>query len=120
MKMGIRSLVETLKTDFPKWYCPSSDWNYKIALFGSAVTAISLAFRNCISTKLTAEWFSQSEHDTVNSLASLADVFGVTLVFLMVPLVAKDPSDLLFLQVYIGIPIILSFIGSLFIHLCAD
>ena len=104
-----------LKTDFPQWYCPSLNWNYYVALFGSIITAISLGFRPCLSTKITAEWFSSSEHDTVNSLASLADPLGLTLAFLIVPFVAKEPSDLLYLQVYIFIPIIISFIGSLLI-----
>ena len=105
-----------LKKDFPQWYCPSLNWNYYVALFGSIITAISLGFRPCLSTKISAEWFSPCEHDTVNSLASLADLLGITLAFLIVPFVAKEPSDLLYLQVYTLIPIIISFIGSLFIQ----
>ena len=104
-----------LKKDFPKWYCPSLKWNYYVALFGSTITAISVGFRSGLSTKITAEWFSPSEHDTVNSIASLADPLGLTIAFLIVPFIAKEPSDLLYLQVYILIPIIISFIGSLFI-----
>ena len=91
------------------------NWNFYVALFGRMINAISSGLRQCLSTKLTAEWFSPCEHDTVNSLATLADPFGTTLAFLIIPFIAKEPSDLLYLQVYTLVPVILSFIGSLFI-----
>ena len=77
---------------------------------------IGLSFRSGLPTKLAAEWFSQSEHDTVNSIASLADPMGTSLAFLIVPFIAEEPSDLSYLQLYFVIPIILSFTGSLFIR----
>ena len=115
-KITYRVWIETPKKDFPEWYCPSLKWNFYVALFGRTITAISIGFRRCLSTKLTAEWFSPCEYDTVNSLASLADPFGITLAFLIVPFFAKEPSDLFNLQLYTLVPIILSFIGSLFIR----
>lgn len=92
------------------------DWNYIIALFRSAITSISLGFRSCLPSKLAAEWFSQSERDTVNSLASLADPLGTMLAYLIVPFIAKEPTDLWNFQVYIVVPLLLTFIGSLFIN----
>ena len=109
-------LIENLEINFPKWYCPSLDRNYIIALFGSAITSISLGFRSCLPSKLAAEWFSQRERDTVNSLASLADPLGTMLAYLIVPFIVKEPTDLWNFQVYIVVPLLLTFIGSLFIN----
>ena len=77
--------------------------------------SISASFRAGLPSKLTAQWFKPNEYDIVNALASLADVFGTMIIFLIVSFVAKEPSDLLYMQVYIAIPVFLSFIGSLFI-----
>ena len=77
--------------------------------------SISASFGAGLPSKLTAQWFEPNEYDIVNALASLADAFGTLIIFLVLPLVAKEPSDLLYLQVYFAIPVFLSFIGSLFI-----
>jgi len=112
-KQSINGIV--IDADFPEWYCPSLDWNYKIALIGSAIASVGKGFGAAVPSKLTAEWFSQSEYDLVNSLASLADSLGAMLAFLILPFIAKEPSNLLHIQLYIEIAIALSFIGSLFI-----
>lgn len=112
---GYSYLNGNLKTDFPEWYCPSPDWNYKFALIGSAISSIGYGFGAAVPSKLTAEWFSQSEYDLVNSLASLADSLGAMLAFLILPFIAREPSNLLHVHLFIVIAIVLSFIGSLFI-----
>ena len=101
--------------DYPNWHCPSPEWGYPVAVFSMILISISASFRAGLPSKLTAQWFEPNEYDIVNALASLADVFGTMIIFLIVPFVAKEPSDLLYLQVYFAIPVFLSFIGSLFI-----
>ena len=103
------------KTDFPEWYCPSPDWNYKLALIGPAISSIGYGFGAAVPSKLTAEWFSKSEYDLANSLASSADSFGAVLAFLIMPFIAREPSNLVHVHLCIVIAIVLSFIGSLFI-----
>ena len=80
------------------------------------LTAISAAFRAGLPSKLTAQWFEPNEYDIANTVASIADVFGTFIIYLLVPFVTKEPSDLIFLQVYFAIPVFLSFVGSLFIR----
>ena len=80
------------------------------------LVAISASFRAGLPSKLTAQWFDPNEYDITNALACAADPIGTLIIFLVVPLVAKEPSDLLYLQVYFAIPVFLSFIGSLFIR----
>ena len=79
------------------------------------LVASSASFRAGLPSKLTAQWFDPNEYDIANALASSADAIGTLIIFLVVPLVAKEPSDLLYLQVYFAILVFLSFIGSLFI-----
>ena len=75
-----------------------------------------MGLRAGLPSKLTAQWFKPKEYDIANTLASLADPLGSMVTCLLVPFIAKEPSDLLYLQVYFSIPVFLSFIGSLFIR----
>ena len=75
-----------------------------------------MALRAGIPTKLTAQWFEPNEYDIANSLASLAKPLGTLIACLLAPFIAKEPSDLLYLLLYFAIPVVLSFIGSLFIQ----
>ena len=102
--------------DFPNWHCPSPEWGYPVAVFSLVLVSISASFRAGLPSKLTAQWFEPNEYDIANALASLADSFGTMIIYLLVPFVAKEPSDLLYLQVYFAIPVFLSFVGSLFIR----
>ena len=67
-------------------------------------------------SKLTAQWFELNDYDIANSLASLADPLGTMIACLFAPFIAKEPSDLLHLQIYFAIPVFLSFAGSLLIR----
>ena len=87
-----------------------------MALFGMIVSSIANALRAGLPSKLTAQWFQSNEYDVANSIASLADPLGTMITFLIAPLIAKEPSNLLHYQVYFAIPVFLSFIGSLFIR----
>ena len=75
-----------------------------------------MGLRAGLPTKLTAQWFKPNEYDIANTFASLADPLGTMITFLLVPFIAKEPSDLWYLQVYFAIPVFISFIGSLFIR----
>ena len=101
--------------DYPNWNCPSPQWGYPVAIFSMILVAISASFRAGLPSKLTAQWFDPNEYDIANALACAADPIGTLIIFLVVPLVAKEPSDLLYLQLYFSIPVFLSFIGSVFI-----
>ena len=101
--------------DYPSWHCPSPEWGYPVVVFSMILTSISSSFRAGLPSKLTAQWFEPNEYDIAQTLTSLADAFGTMIIFLLVPFVAEEPSDLLYLQVYFAIPVFLSFIGSLFI-----
>ena len=74
-----------------------------------------MGLRSGLPTKVTAQWFKPKEYDIANTWASLADPLGTMITCLLAPFVAKEPADLWYLQVYISIPVFLSFIGSLFI-----
>ena len=80
------------------------------------ITSIAMGLRSGLPTKVTAQWFKPKEYDIANTFASLADPLGTMITCLLAPFVAKEPSDLWYLQVYISIPVCLSFIGSLFIR----
>ena len=75
-----------------------------------------MSFRAGLPSKLTAQWFEPYEYDIANSLASLADPLGTMITCLLAPFIAKEPSDLLYLQIYFAIPVFVSFAGSLFIR----
>ena len=102
--------------EYLNWYCPSPEWGYPVALFGMIITSIAVGLRAGLPSKLTAQWFEPKEYDIANSLASLADPLGTMIICLLAPFVAKEPSDLWYLQVYFAIPVFLSFAGSLFIR----
>ena len=102
--------------EYSNWYCPSPEWGYPVSLFGMIITAISMSFRTGLPSKLTAQWFEPNEYDIANSMASLADPLGTMIACLFAPFIAKEPSDLLHLQIYFAIPVFLSFFGSLLIR----
>ena len=102
--------------EYSNWYCPSPEWGYPVSLFGMIITAISMSFRTGLPSKLTAQWFEPNEYDIANSMASLADPLGTMIACLFAPFIAKEPSDLLHLQIYFAIPVFLSFAGSLLIR----
>ena len=102
--------------EYSNWYCPSPGWGYPVALLGMVITSIAMGLRSGLPTKVTAQWFKPKEYDIANTFASLADPLGTMITCLLAPFVAKEPSDLWYLQVYISIPVCLSFIGSLFIR----
>ena len=102
--------------DYPNWHCPAPEWGYPVVIFSMILVSISASFRAGLPSKIAAQWFDPNEYDIANALASSADAFGTMITFLLVPFVAKEPSDLLYLQVYFAIPVFLSFIGSLFIR----
>ena len=102
--------------EYSNWYCPSPEWGYPVALLGMVITSIAMGLRSGLPTKLTAQWFKPKEYDIANTLASLADPLGTMITCLLAPFVAKEPSDLWYLQVYISIPVCVSFLGSLFIR----
>ena len=80
------------------------------------ITSIAVALRAGMPSKLTAQWFEPNDYDIANSLASLADPLGTMIACLFAPFIAKEPSDLLHLQIYFAIPVFLSFAGSLLIR----
>ena len=87
-----------------------------MAMFGVIVSSIANALRTGLPSKLTAQWFQSNEYDVANSIASLAEPLGAMITFLIAPLIAKEPSNLLYYQIYLAIPVFLSFIGSFFIR----
>ena len=112
----LRTVVRRSVDPYVSWHCPSPEWGYPVAVFSMVLVSISASFRAGLPSKLTAQWFEPNEYDIANALASLADSFGTMIIYLLVPFVAKEPSDLLYLQVYFAIPVFLSFVGSLFIR----
>ena len=102
--------------EYQNWYCPIPNWGYVVELFGSVIISIGWSVICLLATKLVATWFEPNEYDIANSLASMSQIFGTIVSFLVAPLIVKEPVDLSYLQIYFAIPIIISFIGSLFIR----
>ena len=84
-------------------------------MFGNIITSVGTSIIGGLPSKLAAQWFKPTEYDIANSLACTAAPFGTIITFIAAPFIAKEPDDLLYLQVFFAIPIFLAFIGSLFI-----
>ena len=99
-----------------EWFCGAPGWCYPVAIVGTAVAAIGQPFMLVLPTKLAAQWFNPDERDIANSIAALANPLGIMVASILAPIIVKEPSDLKYLQIYFAIPVLLSFITSLFIR----
>ena len=102
--------------EYKNWYCPFAYWGYPVVLFGNAILSIGGMIRVGMPSKLAAQWFEPNEYDIATSLATSAGPFGTVITCLLAPIIAKEPDDLSYMQVYFAIPIFLAFLGSLFIR----
>lgn len=98
------------------WLCAAPAWCYPVAIVGTAVAAIGQPFMLVLPTKLAAQWFYPAERDIANSIAALANPLGIMVASILAPIIVNDPPDLKYLQIYFAIPVLLSFITSLFIR----
>ena len=89
--------------EFPDWYCSAPIWSYYVALFGNLIISFGAGLKCGLPSKLASQWFEPWEKDLANSIASLADSLGVMLACLLSPIIAKQPSDLKYLQIYFAI-----------------
>ena len=98
------------------WYCGAPSWCYPVAIVGTAMAAVGQPFMLVLPTKLAAQWFNPDERDIANSIAALANPLGIMVASILAPIIVNEPSDLKYLQIYFAIPVLLSFITSLFIR----
>ena len=106
----------TMDADFIDWYCPAPNWNYYVALLGNVIISFGAGLKCGMPSKLSAQWFQPWEKDLANSIASLADTLGVMLACLLSPIIAKEPSDLKFVQIFFAIPAYVAAICTCFIR----
>ena len=92
-----------IDSEFPDWYCSAPIWSYYMALFGNVIISVGAGLKCGLPSKLAAQWFEPREKDLANSIASLADSLGVMMACLLSPIIAKEPSDLKYLQIYFAI-----------------
>ena len=98
------------------WLCGAPSWCYFVAIVGTAIAAVGQPFMLVLPTKLAAQWFDPHERDIANSIAALANPLGIMVASILAPIIVNEPSDLKYLQIYFAIPVVLSFITSLFIR----
>ena len=108
--------IYIIDEDVPDWLCAAPSWSYPVAIVGTAIAAIGQPFMLVLPTKLAAQWFDPAERDIANSIAALANPLGIMVASILAPIIVNEPSDLKYLQIYFGIPVLLSFITSLFIR----
>merc|ERR1712150_113414 len=90
-------------------------WCYPVALFGTAIMAVSQAFILVIPTKMASQWFQGDQRLLANSLSSLSNPLGMMLAAVTAPIIVKSPSDLWIQALIFVIPVMLGLLSSFFI-----
>ena len=106
----------TIDADFSDWYCSAPIWNYYVALLGNIIISFGAGLKCGMPSKLASQWFELWEKDLANSIASLADTLGVMLACLLSPIIAKEPSDLKYLQILFALPAYIAALCTCFIR----